>query len=83
MAVSIADMERVALGGGGGGVRFSQDVGQVIELGDLNDDLGLNMLMNPSKVIAQQDTSRTVNVSSYAPPPPPPDLLQFMDPLSG
>ena len=72
MAVSIADMERVALGGGGGGVRFSQDVGQVIELGDLNDDLGLNMLMNPSKVIAQQDTSRTVNVSSYAPPPPPP-----------
>ena len=75
MAVSIADMERVALGGGGGGgggVRFSEDIGQVIELGDLNDDLGLNMLMNPNKVIAHQDTSRTVNVSSYAPPPPAP-----------
>ena len=72
MAVSIADMERVALaGGGGGGVRFGDDVGQVIELGDLNDDLGLSMLMNPSKVSVQQSPSgggRTVNVNSYAPP---------------
>ena len=48
MSVSIADMERVALGGDsfrmGGG-----DIGEVIELGDLSDDLGLSMLMNPSK----------------------------------
>ena len=74
MAVSIADMERVALGGGGGGggVRFGDDVGQVIELGDLNDDLGLSMLMNPSKVSVQQSPGggggRTVNMNSYAPP---------------
>ena len=48
MAVSIADMERVALGGDS--LRFDDGgIGNVIELGDLNDDLGLNMLMNPSK----------------------------------
>jgi hypothetical protein len=69
MSVSIADMERVALGG--------DDIGQVIELGDLNDDLGLSMLMNPSKVSVQQPSSqpfagRTVNVNSYAPPAPAP-----------
>jgi len=48
MSVSIADMERAALGGDtfrmGGG-----DIGDVIELGDLSDDLGLSMLVNPSK----------------------------------
>ena len=48
MAVSIADMERVALGGDS--LRFDDGgIGNVIELGDLSDDLGLNMLMNPSK----------------------------------
>ena len=64
MAVSIADMERVALGGGG------DDIGQVIELGDLNDDLGLSMLMNPNKVSVQQSPGpgRTVTMNSYAPP---------------
>lgn len=67
MAVSIADMERVALGGG-------DDIGQVIELGDLNDDLGLSMLMNPNKVSVQQSPGpgRTVSVNSYAPPAPAP-----------
>ena len=83
MAVSIAEMERVALGGGGGGgggVRFGDDVGQVIELGDLNDDLGLSMLMNPSKVSVQQSSGggggRTVNVNSYAPPSAQPQPVQ-------
>jgi hypothetical protein len=61
MSISIADMERVALGGNtlrmGGG-----DVGDVIELGDLSDDLGLSMLMNPSKasVNSGRDTSNRV-----------------------
>jgi len=47
MSVSIADMERVALGGDS--FRMGGDIGEVIELGDLSDDLGLSMLMNPSK----------------------------------
>ena len=79
MAVSIADMERVALGGDS--LRFDDGgIGNVIELGDLNDDLGLNMLMNPSKaggggssgmVTAVPDSSRTVNITSFTPPPQP------------
>jgi len=67
MAVSIADMERVALGGES--LRMGDDIGNVIELGDLTDDLGLSMLMNPSKmggVSVNRDTSRTV---SFSPPP--------------
>jgi Family of unknown function (DUF5767) len=72
MAVSIADMERVALGGNES--RFGEDIGNVIELGDLGagDDLGLSMLMNPSKVSVSRpsDTARTINVQSFAPSPP-------------
>ena len=72
MAVSIADMERVALGGNES--RFGEDIGNVIELGDLGagDDMGLSMLMNPSKVSVNRshDTGRTININSYAPPAP-------------
>ena len=69
-SVSIAEMERVALG-------TDDDIGNVIELGDLNDDLGMNLLMNPSKMPAvsvapAMDTGRTVNINSFAPPPPAP-----------
>ena len=72
MAVSIADMERVALGGNES--RFGgEDIGNVIELGDLgaNDDLGLSMLMNPSKVSVNRapDSGRTISMPSYAPQP--------------
>ena len=72
MAVSIADMERVALGGG-------DDIGQVIELGDLNDDLGLSMLMNPNKVSVQQSPGpgRTISMNSYAPPAAPAPSVSF------
>jgi len=70
MAVSIADMERVAMGGNDS--RFGEDIGNVIELGDLGvgDDLGLSMLMNPSKVSVSRpsESSRTINMSSYSPP---------------
>ena len=48
--MSIADMERVALGG----ESLRMDEGAVIELGDLSDDLGLNLLMNPGKMSSQQ-----------------------------
>jgi len=72
MAVSIADMERVALGGSDS--RFGEDIGNVIELGDLGagDDLGLSMLMNPSKVSVNRasDSSRTVNVNAFSSPAP-------------
>ena len=47
--MSIADMERVALGG----ESLRMDEGAVIELGDLSDDLGLNLLMNPGKMSGQ------------------------------
>jgi hypothetical protein len=59
MAVSMADMERVILGGG-------EDISNVIELGDLNDDLGMSLLANPSKITVAptQDVGRTV---SFAP----------------
>ena len=73
MAVSIADMERVALGGDN--LRFTEDIGNVIELGDLSDDLGLSMLANPSKVHVNHnnsDTARTININTYAPRPPTP-----------
>jgi len=72
MAVSIADMERVALGGDS--LRFDNDFGNVIELGDLSDDLGLSMLANPSKVSvnhASSDSSRVININSFAPAPAP------------
>jgi hypothetical protein len=62
MAVSIADMERVALGGES--LRMGEDIGNVIELGDLSDDLGLNMLMNPSKVSSRQDSFGSSSSSS-------------------
>ena len=48
--MSIADMERVALGG----ESLRMDEGAVIELGDLSDDLGLNLLMNPGKMSGGQ-----------------------------
>jgi len=85
MSVSIADMERVALGGEN--LRFSEDIGNVIELGDLSDDLGLSMLMNPSKVSVNHASGnsyggsgsgnsgnsgneRTININSFTPAPP-------------
>jgi hypothetical protein len=67
MAVSIAEMERFAIGGDS--LPGGDDIGNVIDLGDLNDDLGMGMLMNSSKISVNQasDTGRTVNVDSFAP----------------
>ena len=67
--MSIAEMERVALGGDS---RMGDDIGNVIELGDLGDDLGLSMLSNPNKVSVNHSAypgqGRSVNVTSFAPP---------------
>jgi hypothetical protein len=75
-SVSIADMERVALGGGDSNdfSRSSDGIGNVIELGDLSDDLGLSMLANPSKISVNHDTSssgRNVTINNFSPPPAP------------
>lgn len=65
-------MERVALGGDA--LRMGDDIGNVIELGDLNDDLGLSMLANPNKVSVSHASSdsgaRTVSINNFAPPAP-------------
>ena len=74
MSVSIAEMERVAIGSDN--VRMEVDLGDVIELGDLTDDLGLNMLMNPSKMSVNRDTSRSVSVPSFPSFPPAPQQQQ-------
>ena len=65
MAVSIADMERVALGGPG------DDFGNVIELGDLNDDLGMSLLANPGRLSVTSSSADTGRSVSFAPPAPP------------
>jgi hypothetical protein len=53
--VSIAEMERVALGGSSRSNQPPSDFGNVIDLGDfgsgdLGDDLGLSLISNPTKV---------------------------------
>ena len=67
MQVSIAEMERVALGGDG--TRFGEDMGSVIELGDLTDDFGVGLLSNTGGgvSVAPADSGRTVSINSYAP----------------
>ena len=63
-------MERVALGGPDG-TRFGEDLGNVIELGDLNDDIGLGSSSSRGGGgirFATEEPSRTVNINTYAPP---------------
>jgi hypothetical protein len=56
MSVSIAEMERVALGNSSRSGHSGQDFGNIIDLGDfgsggdLGDDLGLSLISNPTKV---------------------------------
>ena len=69
MSVSVADMERVALGGDA--LRMGGDIGDVIELGDLNDDLGLSMLMNPSKASVNTSREQGSRVIQMNPEPAP------------
>ena len=63
MSVSIAEMERVALGSTRSG---GQDFGNIIDLGDfgsggdLGDDLGLSLISNPTKVtVSNNDHSHS------------------------
>ena len=46
---------------------LSDEIGNVINLNDMGDDLGLSMLANQSKV----NSGQTINVSMNRPEPPP------------
>lgn len=62
-SVSIREMESVALGfggssgGGSDSISLSNEIGNVINLNDMGDDLGLNMLANQSKISVSQSSS--------------------------
>jgi hypothetical protein len=64
MAVSVADMERFAIGGDS--VRFGDDIGNVIDIGDMNDDFGMGLSSNNIS-LAPQSQTRTINIDSYIP----------------
>jgi hypothetical protein len=83
MSVSIADMERVALGGDS--FRMGGDIGEVIELGDLSDDLGLSMLMNPTKASNgnREQPNRVVQMNSAPPQQAPQSQSQSFSFTSG
>ena len=64
---TLREMESVALSMDGG---LSNDLGNVIDITDAGDDLGLNMLANQAKISfggPSSGSSNTVNVSSSAP----------------
>ena len=67
--VSIHEMENEVRGGGG--FSMGNDIGNVIEISDMNDALGLNMLMNPGKTNAAANGGGGSSFSSSRPPPPP------------
>lgn len=82
-AVSISDMERVAMGGDRFRLGGDSDIGNTIELGDLNDDLGMSLLMNPTKVNASKpDSGRTFSFTP-SPPPAPAPAPSFSGPSTG
>jgi len=70
MSVSIAEMERVALGGDSrsGGLGSMIDLGD-LGSGDLGDDLGLSLISNPSKVSAGASKLNTSAVQFSSEPP--------------
>jgi hypothetical protein len=70
-SVTIREMENVAMGmnsSGGPDLSLSGDIGNVINLNDMGDDLGLNMLANQSRinVNTERSSGHTVQVSSVS-----------------
>jgi len=62
---TLREMESVALSMGGPDIGLSSDLGNVIDITDTNDALGLNMLANPGKIsFGNQSSSHTVNISA-------------------
>lgn len=65
MAVSIADMEKFAIGGDN--LRFDSDLGNTIELGDMGDDFGMGLLANGNfNLKKSSEPTRTVNIDTMA-----------------
>lgn len=59
-------MERFAIGGES--VRFGDDIGNVIDIGDLNDDMGMGLLSNTGGIsIAPPPQQKTINIDSFIP----------------
>ena len=62
---TLREMESVALSMGGPDIGLSGDLGNVIDITDTNDALGLNMLANPGKIsFGNQSSGQTVTVSA-------------------
>ena len=62
---TLREMESVALSMGGPDIGLSSDLGNVIDITDTNDALGLNMLANPGKIsFGNQSSGQTVTVSA-------------------
>jgi Family of unknown function (DUF5767) len=66
MNVSIQDMQSAAsnMGSLGNTINISSEIGNVIEVTELNDDLGLNLLANQSKTNAQSFGSAPIRLSA-------------------
>ncbi len=64
MAVSIADMEKFAIGGDN--LRFDSDLGNTIELGDMGDDFGMGLLANGNFNVKKTDAPKTVSIDTMA-----------------
>jgi len=62
---TLREMESVALSMDGPDIGLSGDLGNVIDITDANDALGLNMLANPGKIsYGNQSSGQTVTVSA-------------------
>jgi hypothetical protein len=61
---TLREMESVALSMGGPDIGLSNDIGNVIDITDTNDALGLNMLANPGKISFGNQSGPTVTVSA-------------------
>lgn len=65
--ITIHEMENIAGGGDLPDFAITSDLGNVVEISDANDSLGLGMLANPGRQRAGSG-----NGGGSAPPPPPP-----------
>jgi Family of unknown function (DUF5767) len=67
---TIYEMEEVSRKMGGPDLGLSSELGNVINLNDMGDDLGMSLLANPSKTMGSSSSGQSVNVSSRPPEPP-------------
>jgi hypothetical protein len=66
--ITIREMEDVARGmGGGPDINLSSEIGNVINLSDMGDDLGMNLLANQSKITVNPSSSSSSGPSIQIP----------------